>query len=133
MKKDWLRPLGKPFVFLAVPALFLLGLYHWDKLYTSVNFIFTSLLLLGHYLVFKDKILGRFLAGFLVSLIPFMIVNGVLTGSWIEEPIVGYNNEENLGIRIGTVPIEDSVYSLGLLLLNISIYEKILKRKTIRK
>ncbi len=133
MEKDWLRPLGKPFVFLGVPVLFFLGLYHWDKMYTSVNFIFTSFLLLGHYLVFKDKILGRFLAGFLVSLIPFMLVNGVLTGSWIEEPIVGYNNKENLGIRIGTVPVEDSVYSLGLLLLNISIYEKILKRKTITK
>ncbi|WP_375584372.1 lycopene cyclase domain-containing protein [Cyclobacterium xiamenense] len=131
MKKDWLRPLGRPFVFVMVPLLLVLGFYHWGKLYTSFNFIFTAALLAGHFLVFNDRILGRFLAAYLVSLLPFMLVNGVLTGTWLDEPIVGYNNHENLGIRIGTVPIEDSVYSLGLLLLNISIYEKILRRKTI--
>ncbi|SEJ13690.1 lycopene cyclase domain-containing protein [Cyclobacterium xiamenense] len=130
VKKDWLQPIGKPFVYIMVPLLLVLGFYHWEKLYTSFNFIFTSLIVAVHFLVFKDRILGRFLAAYLVSLLPFMLVNGVLTGTWLDEPIVGYNNQENLGIRIGTVPIEDSVYSLGLLLLNISIYEKILRRKT---
>ncbi|MFO7823791.1 MAG: lycopene cyclase domain-containing protein [Cyclobacterium sp.] len=128
--RDWMKPLGRPMVYVLVPVLIVLGLVFREKLYTSFNFIFTSLILLIHFLIFKDKVLGRFLFGYLVTLIPFMLVNGVLTGSWLDEPIVGYNNEENLGIRLGTVPVEDSVYLFGLLLLNISIYEKLLNRKT---
>jgi lycopene cyclase domain-containing protein len=48
-------------------------------------------------------------------LIPFFIVNGILTGSFIEGEVVWYNNNENLGIRILTIPIEDIVYAFNML------------------
>jgi len=32
-------------------------------------------------------------------------------------PIVWYNDSENLGIRLGSVPLEDGFYSLLLLLI----------------
>jgi hypothetical protein len=62
-----------------------------------------------------------------------MLVNGILTGSFIEEPIVRYNNSENLSLRIGTVPIEDTVYNLSMLLLINTVYEKLKEIKTFRK
>ena len=64
----------------------------------------------------NPKILGRFLPSFFITLIPFFIVNGVLTGSFIENEVVWYNNAENLNIRMFTIPIEDTVYALCMLL-----------------
>jgi len=57
-------------------------------------------------------------------LIPFFIVNGILTGTGIEGNIVWYNDEQNLGIRLLTIPIEDSAYAFSLILMNLLIYYK---------
>lgn len=90
-----------------------------SRLYTFVTFIFTASFLGFHYVVFKDRFLGRFYLAYAVHLIPFFIVNGLLTSL----PVVLYNNSENLGVRIGSIPLEDSIYSMLLLLMNITIYE----------
>jgi len=39
-------------------------------------------------------------------LIPFIIVNGILTGTGIEGEAVLYNDAENLGLRMGTIPFK---------------------------
>jgi hypothetical protein len=38
-------------------------------------------------------------------------------------PVVGYNNEENLALRIYTIPVEDFAYLVNLLLMNLNLYE----------
>ena len=131
--KDIFQPLGKPFIYVMVPFLIGFGLLHLDKWYTSVNFLVGAAALLAHFLVFNDQYLGRFIFAYLVHLVQLMLCNGILTGGLTEEPVVIYNNAENLGIRIWTVPIEDSIYSMTLFLMNISIFEKIRSQKTIAK
>lgn len=105
-------------------ALFLMiaGIYNITKWYTSVTFISLSYLLfyLGY---LKVEYLGRFFIAYLMVLIPFFVINGILTGSWIAEQVVWYNNKENLGIRILTIPTEDLFYGMLLVLGNISLYE----------
>lgn len=91
-------------------------LFNYDKWYPLINFILAIVLLALVY-NYNKMALQRFLPTYFVILIPFFIVNGVLTGSWIHQEVVWYNNAENLGIRIGTVPIEDSIYALVMLLL----------------
>lgn len=124
-----LQGLGKPFFFLMIPTLLVLGLWHLDKWYTAVNFLIGSAVLLVHYRLYKEQFLGKFLFAYLVHLIPFFLCNGILTGGLTPEPVVSYNDAENLGIRIGTVPIEDAVYSMTLLLMNVSFFEALRSKK----
>lgn len=115
-------------------SLFLLGfllimtLMNYDKLYTFFTFLFLFLYIIVLEIILKVKYMGRFYFGYMFVLIPFLIVNGILTGSYIEEEIVWYNDLENLGFRIFTIPIEDIFYGMLLILMNVSIYEYFQKR-----
>lgn len=119
IKTDFLKPYALKIngaVLIIISSVAVLNL---DKTYTAFNFISAIVLFLYIQFVLKPDWLGRFYVGYLFSLIPFFIVNGVLTYL----PVVTYNNSENLGIRIFTIPVEDTVYCLLLLLMNISMYE----------
>lgn len=104
--------------------LLLTGLVFYNKYYTSWTFILTAIFIATLYLsgnYFKSFDATSFLVAFLVVLVPFLVVNGLLTAI----PVVLYNNAENLGIRIYSIPFEDSFYGMLLMLMNIAIYEKI--------
>jgi len=83
-----------------------------SKSYTLSVSISGLISLLFWKLNFKQKFIGL---TYLISLIPFLIVNGILTGSLIDSPIVWYNNEENLAVRFFTIPIEDFIYSFSMI------------------
>jgi lycopene cyclase domain-containing protein len=103
-----------------------------DKMYTLVYSLFAVLLILIS-LFLKTGILNRYFISFLIMLLPFLIVNGILTGTFIEDEVVWYNNDEILGKRILTVPVEDIGYTFSLMLMNlllISGFERILPKKT---
>ena len=99
------------------------GIYHIDKWYTGITFLATGGFIAYQMMVLRPRYMGRFYLAFAIILIPFFIVNGILTGSFIDNPVVWYNNEANLGIRVGTIPVEDFFYGLLLLMMNVSIYE----------
>lgn len=100
-----------------------------DKAYTFYTFLFLGIYLLLQFVWLKGEYLARFYFAYMIILIPFTIVNGLLTGSWIGEPVVWYNNAENLGVRFLTIPVEDVFYGMLMLLMSVSIYES-LKAKT---
>jgi lycopene cyclase domain-containing protein len=88
---------------------------NYEKAYSCVNFLFFfAMISLADYI--QPKTLARYFPTFLVILFPFFIVNGILTGSLLAEPVVWYNNDENLGLRIVTIPIEDFFYAFSLLI-----------------
>ena len=57
--KDIFKPAGKPFIFVMIPLLLLLAFLNTDKMYTAVNFIVGAVALATHWLIFKDKYLGK--------------------------------------------------------------------------
>ncbi len=69
---------------------------------------------------------------YLLCLIPFLFVNGVLTGSWIDAPIVWYNPEHFSDIRMGTIPLEDAMYGFSLIVANILLHEKLMQKKGVK-
>jgi len=96
--------------------------YFYDRWYTLTNFMLV-LLVLGLVYQYRKQLLQSFFATFLVILLPFFIVNGILTGTGIEAAVVWYNDLENMGIRIRTIPVEDVIYNLGMLLTVLGITE----------
>ena len=101
-----------------------------DKAYTLSVCIFTAAILF--ILAYKPQPwFSVFLFSFiLISLGPFLLVNGVLTGLLDSvSPPVWYNDSENLGIRVLTIPIEDFLYSFSLLFSCTYIFE-FLERKS---
>jgi lycopene cyclase domain-containing protein len=75
--------------------------------------------------VLKVNWLDRLFTTYLVLLIPFFIVNGILTGTGLPAPVVMYNDEENLAIRLLTIPVEDIVYGFELFLVTVIFFEKL--------
>lgn len=108
-------------IFLMIGSLVLLAIYH-DRLYTAVTFALLPVVLL---LTFKKSWLPRFYLAYIVSLLPFYMVNGLLTSI----PVVLYNNAQNMAIRITTIPFEDHFYSMALLMMNIAFYDYYKNRK----
>lgn len=118
LSAKWSRLLT--FVLMSVFAIVLF--FNLDRAYTRLDMVF-ALVILPIVYKFNFALLQRFYITFLFMLIPFIIVNGVLTGTGIENEIVWYNNIQNLDIRFLTIPIEDFVYAFSLLLLNLFLFE----------
>ena len=100
-----------------------LGLLNTGKWYTSVTFLSLTFFLILLLYRLKSDFLGKFFFSYLFVLIPFFLMNGVLTGSGLPEPVVWYNDEENLGLRMATIPVEDTFYGMLLILMNVTMFE----------
>ncbi|MFZ4465235.1 MAG: lycopene cyclase domain-containing protein [Bacteroidales bacterium] len=98
-----------------------------DKTYTVYIFA-TVILSLLLSLFDSSQTIRSFYLTFLLILVPFFIVNAILTGSFIESEVVWYNDAENLGIRILTIPVEDIGYAFSMILLNLLLIKLFQKK-----
>jgi len=103
-------------VYVLLVTALVIGLwYGFEQWYTASAFLY-ALLILGLTQNTAPQILPSFFMSYVVILVPFFIVNGVLTGTGLSEAVVWYNDTQNFGVRLGTIPLEDTVYNLGMLL-----------------
>ena len=111
-----------------------LAIVYREKIYSAITFLLLVWLLSLHLNFWASKrgphVRSRFYMAYFVSCVPFVLVNGVLTGGFTEYPIVLYNNAENLGKRLGSIPLDDFGYSFLLLFGTVTLYEWIKNRKS---
>ena len=131
IKTDYFRPFQKSISTTLIVLLVVTGISFIGKAYTGTTFLFLAVFLWFEQYHRKVTYLSRFYFTYLVILIPFFIVNGILTGSFIEGEVVWYNNLHNLGIRMGTIPFEDVFYGMLLLMMNVSLYDRLSVRNKI--
>jgi len=125
-KESVFQPLVKPATLLLGSLFLIVAAANPGKIYTSITFFAAAVFLYWHFYRLQGRYLARFYLMFLFSLIPFFIVNGVLTNGlpWIDPgPVVWYNNAQNLGLRVMGIPVEDFVYSFLMLLTVVTFYE----------
>ena len=95
-----------------------------SHLYTTITFGFLFITLTVLLLTHHTAHLSHIILAWIIALLPMSYVNGVLTS----KPVLIYNDAQNLGIRIGTIPLEDFFYNMVYMLWMITVYE-ILRRK----
>ena len=110
----------------------LIAFTNMERTYTFVTFIVLSLMLLAAYR-YTREVLQHYLVIFPVLVVPFCVVNGILTGTGIEQEVFSYDLDTILEVYILTVPVEDLFYAFSLVLSVIGITEFLQKggRKTI--
>ncbi len=121
IKKNPLRKVDTLISYTLIIILTLWGIYYNQRSYTCAAFMATALFLA--FCILKKLKLDYLYLAYFITLPFFFISNGILTGSGLEDPIVWYNNEENMGIRILTIPLEDSVYGFLLIASNIVFFD----------
>jgi lycopene cyclase domain-containing protein len=116
--------LSKVFALAFLTAGSILGLIYIQNWYTGSACLLAALLTYILYFKMKVKWYGDFAIAYLIALIPFIIVNGFLTGMATPEPVVWYSPEHIMGLRIITIPTEDLFYNYDMLIGVCFFYER---------
>lgn len=125
-KRDWIGCVKGTDVTICIISL-IICIVFYNKTYTVVNASICLLLVAFTSFILKFENMPRFYLAYVISLVPFFLCNGILTAL----PIVTYNDNENMAIRIFTIPVEDAFYCLSLLLSNVLLMNYF-KTKTIK-
>lgn len=111
-------------VWLTVAGCVLAVVLYYDRIYTLVTALVTLATMLWLYYGARVRWLGTSSFVYLILMLGFFPVNGILTGTGLEAPIVNYNPSGHIGFRMGTIPVEDAVYGYTQFILVIFFFKK---------
>lgn len=120
-KQEYANPF-LAFSLLLIVGFALISYFFRHQAYTFLTFLFSAVYL--GYTVFRNRFkqhITKFYFSYFVSLVPLLIVNGILTSL----PVVKYNTACILNIRILNIPVEDFSYFFLMLLMVTTIYENL--------
>ncbi len=70
--------------------------------------------------IFTPGIFGA--SGFLISMLFIFVAFGLINGLYTSIPTIFYNENAILGVRVGTIPLEDFIYNLSYIGLTLTVY-----------
>lgn len=130
LKFYWVKyEYANPFLVLSLALIVGFGLISYFFRYQGYTFLVSLFcaIYLG-YTVFRNRFkayITKFYFAYLVSLVPFLVVNGLLTSL----PVVEYSNLHIMNTRFFSIPVEDFAYFFLMLLMVTTIYEYLKERK----
>ena len=127
-KLDWKQDIERIFVIISIVILLGLSFYFRDRIYPFTTFFTTAISLFLLQFILKVKWIGKASFIYLILMPGFLAVNGILTGTGLDSPIVNYNPAKIIGVRIFTIPVEDTIYGYEMILWNLFFFYKF-KRK----
>lgn len=120
----WFSRLDRPISWTIAIVFWLVGIASWGKVYTCTTFLWAAGFQTWHLLRYPQcAYRPHFYVSFLFALLPFWIVDTALTGGFTTSPVVVYNPDEFLGIRLPSIPLEDFIYGYLLLFMVTALYE----------
>ncbi len=120
----WANRFNKFIAWITVVGCLIASVIFHEKMYPFVTALVGLLAMVYLYFMAKVKWIGQATFVYLILLPGFFLVNGVLTGTGLQSPIVNYNPKEILNIRMWTIPIEDAVYGYAQFLIVIYLFKK---------
>lgn len=127
----WVNGFNNIIVFLTIIVCAVIALQYTDRTYTFVTAVLTVGTVFYMHFVDKQDWIGEASLVYTILMAGFLPVNGVLTGTGLESPIVNYNPAEFMNIRIGTIPIEDAVYGYTMILWNLYVFKKLTRKREV--
>ena len=120
----WANAFNNIIVFANCVFLVLIAMVHHDRMYTFVTATVLAGVLVYLHFVVESEWIGHATLTYIILLPGFFLVNGVLTGTGLESPIVNYNENHFLGLRMITIPVEDGFYGYSLFLMNVYFFNR---------
>lgn len=120
---NWADRFNGIIVFVSVLICLIASIVFYEKIYPFVTAIVTGCTLLYLHFIAKANWIGKASFVYFILMLGFIPVNGILTGTGIESPIVNYNPDEILNVRILTIPIEDAVYGYAMFMMNLYFFK----------
>ncbi len=127
----WLSGFNNLIVFVTTIVCAVVALLHYEKLYTLMTALATICTVLYLHFIVKADWISKASLVFTLLMLGFFPVNGILTGTGLPSPVVNYNLDEFLGIRMLTIPIEDAVYGYTQFILTLYFFKLFTKKPTI--
>ncbi len=100
-----------------------------QKLFTSVTALLCLVTLTYRMWIASPKSLSRFYLAYLIGFIPVVFYYSLLTS----RGILWHDPKQIIGIQMGVIPVEHSLYFLALFLMNVGIYDYFKVRKEAKR
>lgn len=120
---SWANGFNNMIAFATCITCILVALLFPFQLYTFVTVVSAALVMIFLHFIARVVWIGEASLIYFCLMPGFFMVNGILTGTGLQSPIVNYNPQEILNIRMLTIPVEDAIYGYTQFMLIIYFFK----------